>query len=98
MSVSNGDHITLIKEDRGVIGDDDTIQLGVVGLTQRNNVDRPIGDLNLELGVLSADSRKVDPDVTTLGPPKQAFLVNINEGLFNPYVSVERHERSEIGI
>ena len=59
MSVSNGDHITLIQEDWGVIGDGDTIQLGVVGLTQRNNVDRPIGDLNLELGMLSADSRKV---------------------------------------
>ena len=65
VSVSNGDHITLIKEDRGVIGDGGTIELGVVGLTQRSNVDHPIGDLNLELCMLSADSRKVDLDVTS---------------------------------
>ena len=69
VSVSNGDHITLIKEDRGVIGDGCTIELGVVGLTQRSNVDHPIGDLNLELCMLSADSLKVDLDVTSLGGP-----------------------------
>ena len=60
MSVSNGDHITLIQEDWGVIGDGGTIELVVVGLTQRSNVDQPIRNLNLELCVLSADSRKVD--------------------------------------
>ena len=43
MSVSNGDNITLIKEDRGVIGDGGTFELGVVGLTQSSNVDHPIG-------------------------------------------------------
>ena len=65
MSVFNGDHITLIQEDWGVIGDGGTIELGVVGLTQRSNVDRSIDDLNLELCVLSADSRKVDLDFTS---------------------------------
>ena len=35
------------------------IDLGVVGLTQRSNVDQPIRNLNLELCVLSADSLKV---------------------------------------
>ena len=54
MSVSDGDHITLIQEDRATMGNGDTIQPGVVGLTQRNNVDRSIVALNLELGVLSA--------------------------------------------
>ena len=39
MSVSNGEHVTLVHEDWRPIGDGDTIQLGVVGLTQRNNVD-----------------------------------------------------------
>ena len=59
MSVSNGDHITLIQDDWGVIGDGGTIELSVVGLTQRSNVDHPISNLNLELCVLSADSLKV---------------------------------------
>ena len=65
MSVSNGDHITLIQEDWGVIGDGGTIELVVVGLTQHSNVDQPIRNLNLELCVLSADSRKVDLDVAS---------------------------------
>ena len=54
MSVSDGDYITLIQKEWAAIGDGDTVQLGVVGLTQRNNVERPIVALNLELGVLSA--------------------------------------------
>ena len=41
MSVSNGDHITLIQDDWVVIGDGGTIELGVVGLTQSSNVDQP---------------------------------------------------------
>ena len=97
MSVSNGEHVTLVHKDGRAIGDGDTIQLGVVGLTQRNNVDlnnkddkqytttsiclrthRSVGDLDLELGVLFADNRKLDPDVATLGPPEQAFLEKFN--------------------
>ena len=81
VSVSNGEHITLIQEDWGVIGDGYTIELGVVGLTQRSNVDQPIRNLNLELCMLSADSLKVLLDVTSLGnPTKQAFLVSERKG------------------
>ena len=80
MSVSDGNHITLIQEDRAAIEDGDTIQLGVVGLTQRNNVDRSIVALNLKLCVLSADNRKLDLDVTSFGPPKQKFLVSERKG------------------
>ena len=39
---------------------------------------RSIGDLDLELSVLFADNRKLDPDVATLGPPEQAFLEKFN--------------------
>ena len=39
MPVSNGELVILIHEDWGAIGDGNTIQLGVVGLTQRNNID-----------------------------------------------------------
>ena len=39
MPVSNGELVILIHEDRGAIGDGSTIQLGVVGLTQCNNID-----------------------------------------------------------
>ena len=39
VSVSNGEHITLVHEDWRAIGDGDTIQLGVVGLTQRDDID-----------------------------------------------------------
>ena len=81
VSVSNGDHITLIKEDRGVIGDGGTIELGVVGLTQCSNVDHPIGDLNLELCMLSDDSRKVDLDVTSLGGPLMAKFLFLRQEL-----------------
>ena len=35
---------------------------------------RSIIDLDLELGVLLADYRKLDSDVASLGPPKQTFL------------------------
>ena len=38
---------------------------------------RPISDLDLELGVLLADYRQLDPDVTALGPPEQTFLKKI---------------------
>ena len=31
---------------------------------------RSISDLDLELGVLFTDNRKLDPDVATLGPPE----------------------------
>ena len=39
MSVSNGEQVTLVHEDWRPIGDCDTIQLGVVGLTQCNYMD-----------------------------------------------------------
>ena len=39
---------------------------------------RSVSDLDLELGVLFADNRKLDPDVATLGPPEQAFLEKFN--------------------
>ena len=98
MSVSNGENITLIEEDRGVFGNGDTIELDVVGLTQRSNVDKSIIDLNLELGVYFADNRRPDLDVTAFGPPKQAILVYEGKGgsvcataLFNHYATVEMH-------
>ena len=39
VSVSNGELVILIHEDWGAIGDGHTIHLGVVGFTQRNNID-----------------------------------------------------------
>ena len=40
-----------------------------------------IGDLNLELCMLSADNRKVVLDVTSLGnPSEQAFLISEGKG------------------
>ena len=35
---------------------------------------RPVCDLDLELGVLLADNRKLDPNVATLSSPKQTLL------------------------
>ena len=39
---------------------------------------RSVSDLDLELGVLLADNRKLDSDVASLSSPKQTFLEIIN--------------------
>ena len=46
MSVSDSEHVTLVHEDWRAIGDGDTIELGVVSLTQRNDIDLNNKDKN----------------------------------------------------
>ena len=70
MSVSDGEHILVEQLDRGVVVDDATVQLGVVGLRQGDDLHGTVLHLHLELGVLLRHDGQLDTDVTTFGSSK----------------------------
>ena len=74
MPISNGENILLEQLDRGVIADDASIKLGVVGLGQGDDVHGSILDLHLQLGVLLGHDRELDADVASFSSSKQTFL------------------------
>ena len=74
MSVSNSENILLEQLHGGVIADDTSVKLGVVGLGQGDYLHGSILDLHLQLGVLLGHDRELDADVTSFGSSKQTFL------------------------